>query len=283
MRQKSIHALDGGRILAEYGPMRLVISAWVGKLSQRNICISAAREAFSYFEKVATLKDVLSKPAGSHSITLENPIALTMVKSVLAVGEKDLTPLAAVAGTLADAVADFLFDRGMTKVVVNNGGDIAVRIFGDGEVHVGMGSSAAGDAISGSLLLDSAFSSWGVATSGLGGRSFTRGVASAVTILARTSSLADAAATAIANASFVADEEVLQKPADSIDPNTDIAGIPVTVKVGPLTEEKKEMAILKAMEKARSLTKRGVILGCIIKVQDRIAADAFAEARLVRN
>ncbi len=283
MRQKSIHALDGGRILAEYGPMRLVISAWVGKLPQRSICISAAREAFSYFEKVATLKDVLSRPLGSHSIPLENPIAQTMAKSVLAVGEKDLTPLAAVAGTLADAVADFLFDRGMTKVVVNNGGDIAVRIFGDAEVRVGMNSSAAGDVIPESLLLDSTFSSWGVATSGLGGRSFTRGVASAVTILARTSSLADAAATAIANASLVEDKKVLQKPADSIDPNTDIAGIPVTVKVGPLSEEKKEMAILKAMEKARSLAKRGVILGCIVKVQDRIAADAFAQARLVQN
>ena len=58
---------------------------------------------------------------------MQDPLAESMVESVQALCEKDLTPMAAVAGTIADGVADFLFDRGMTKVVVDNGGDIAAR------------------------------------------------------------------------------------------------------------------------------------------------------------
>lgn len=282
MQQKAIHALDGGRILAEYGPMRLVISAWVGKLPQRDLCISAAGEAFAYFEGVAGLKDELARPLSRNPVRLQNSIAQVMVESVREVGENDLTPLAAVAGTLADAVADFLFDRGMTRVVVNNGGDIAVRIIGDEEVIVGIGNDACHDLVSNRIVLDSFIPSWGIATSGLGGRSFTRGVASAVTILARTASLADAAATAVANASFVEDANVIQQSAESIDPNTDINGIPVTVKVGPLSVQKKKMAVSRALEKAHSLADRGVILGAVVEVQDRIAADAFIQERLVQ-
>jgi hypothetical protein len=282
MQQKAIHALDGGRILAEYGPMRLVISAWVGKLPQRDLCISAASEAFACFEGVAGLKDELARPLHRNPVRLQNSIAQAMVESVRKVGDKDLTPLAAVAGTLADAVADFLLDRGMTRVVVNNGGDIAVRIIGDEEVIVGIGNAAFhGCALKG-IVLDSSIPSWGIATSGLGGRSFTRGVASAVTILARTASLADAAATAVANASFVEDANVIQRAAEEIDPNTDIAGIPVTVKVGPLSEQKKKTAVSRALEKAHKLAEKSVVLGAMVTVQDAIAADAFVQERLVQ-
>jgi len=283
MWQKAIHALDGGRIMAEYGPMRLVISAWVGKVSERNLCVNAAREAFAYFEQVAALKEELSRPLSRNPVRVRNPIAQAMVDSVHEVGDKDLTPLAAVAGALADAVADFLFDRGMTRVVVNNGGDIAVRIIGDEQVHVGIGPAGSTARVSKSIVLDSSFPSWGIATSGLGGRSFTRGVASSVTILAKTASLADAAATAVANASFVEDKSVIQQPAESIDPNTDIVGIPVTVKVGPLSEQNKDIAVARALEKARDLAERRVILGAMVAVQDRIAADAFAQARLIQG
>jgi ApbE superfamily uncharacterized protein (UPF0280 family) len=61
-----------------------------------------------------------------------------MLESVRAVGDARLTPMAAVAGTIADGVADFLFSRGMTKVIVNNGGDIAVRLKAPNAVRVGL-------------------------------------------------------------------------------------------------------------------------------------------------
>jgi hypothetical protein len=204
-----------------------------------------------------------------------------MIRSVLAIGDKDLTPMAAVAGTIADAVADFLFNRGMTRVVVDNGGDVAVRLLGDASVTVGIRQKVDKLEISNVIALDSKLPSWGVTTSGLGGRSLTRGVASAATVISESASMADAAATAIANASFVEDEQVLQRLAEEIDPETDIAGLPVTVKVGPLSEETKAMAVSKAMERAGQLIEKDIILGVYVAVQEKVAMTRFFKERLV--
>ena len=117
-------------------------------------------------------------------------------------------------------------------------------------------------------------------TSGLGGRSLTRGVASAATVIAETASMADAAATAIANASFVEDEQVIQRPAEEIDPETDIAELPVTIKVGPLSEETKAMAVSKAIERAEQLIEKDIILGAYVAVQGKVAMTRFFQERL---
>jgi hypothetical protein len=42
--------------------------------------------------------------------------------------DPNCTPLAAVAGATADMVADFLLETGATNIVVNNGGDISIRL-----------------------------------------------------------------------------------------------------------------------------------------------------------
>ena len=206
--QKAINVLQDGAVMAEYGPMRLVISAFVGKVPQPEMGKRAAEESFKYLEQVARLRGLLRRRYTEIPENLEDSIAGKMIRSVLAVGDKDLTPMAAVAGTIADAVADFLFNRGMTRVVVDNGGDVAVRLLGDASVTVGIRQKVDKQEISNVIALDSKLPSWGVTTSGLGGRSLTRGVASAATVIAESASMADAAATAIANASFVEDEQV---------------------------------------------------------------------------
>ncbi|MFZ0450573.1 MAG: hypothetical protein WAL98_15145 [Desulfatiglandaceae bacterium] len=279
--EKAIHVLDGGRILAEYGPMRLVISAWIGRLPQRDMCSRAAEEAFLYLERVASLRDQLSRPVLPGSVRVEDPLAENMIESVRKVGDDDLTPMAAVAGTIADAVADFLFNRGMNRVIVNNGGDIAVRLRGKETITVGIGSGIPVEKGIQAITLDSSISSWGVATSGLGGRSFTRGVASAVTILAENASLADAAATAVGNACFVEDAGVIQRPAGEIDPSTDIGGLLVTVKAGPLSREKKRAALSRAMKRAKSLSEEKIILGAYADLQGKEAMDVFFRQRLM--
>jgi ApbE superfamily uncharacterized protein (UPF0280 family) len=163
----------------------------------------------------------------------------------------------------------------MTKVVVDNGGDIAIRLHGDESVTVGLRPEVTEQRISHVIALGPDRSSWGVATSGVGGRSLTRGVATAATTIAADASLADAAATAVANASYVEDEQVTQRLAQELDPYTDIAGLPVTVKVGPLTEEKKTQALTRAIRKAEQLIERNVILGALVAVQGRIAMTEF--------
>jgi ApbE superfamily uncharacterized protein (UPF0280 family) len=201
-----------------------------------------------------------------------------MIDSVRAIQDKDLTPLAAVAGTLADAVADFLVQCGMTRAVVNNGGDIAVRSHDGQPVRVGVKANVEhpeGDHI---LQIGAEENSFGIATSGLGGRSLTRGIASAVTVLGRRASIADAAATSLANATYVEDPEVHRVPAEKKDPWTDIRGTPVTLRVGRLGEKTIIKALDLAMERASSLENRGLILGALITVQGKVAmTDTFRD------
>jgi uncharacterized protein len=172
--------------------------------------------------------------------------------------------MAAVAGTIADAVANWLFEKGSTRVIVDNGGDIAVRIAEGQTVNVGVRPQISSRRISHVIHLESDRLTWGVTTSGVGGRSFTRGIASAVTVLATTASIADAAATAIANACFVKDNRITQVPAEKIDPNTDLPGIYVTTEVGPLSSGKIRSAINRARQKADCLSRKGIIVGAVI-------------------
>ena len=143
----------------------------------------------------------------------QDDLALQMLNSVAVVGDQDLTPMAAVAGTIADAVANWLFKNGLTRVIVDNGGDIAVRLAKEQTVNVGVRPDIRSLTVSHVLRLDARMPSWGVTSSGFGGRSFTRGIASAVTALAGSASFADAASTAIANACFVESENIQQIPA----------------------------------------------------------------------
>ena len=279
--QTDIQWLDGGRILAECGPMRLVIEAWVGRVPQRELCIRAAKEAFVFLERIAQQRRLLSRRYRSVPEGLDDFLALKMIHSVLAV-DPELTPMAAVAGTIADGVADFLFHRGMTKVIVNNGGDVAIRTGSDVSVNVGIRPDLAHSVITDIMTLGDERASWGVATSGLEGRSMTRGVASAATIIAGSASVADAAATSIANASYVKDETVIQKPAEELDEQTDIPGVAVTIQAGPFTEEKKDLALSGAMTKAEKLLKKGLIFGAYIVVDGKVMMTDFVRHRLMK-
>jgi uncharacterized protein len=273
--------LQDGKVLAEYGPMRLVIAASIGKVVQTEAAVRAAEESFGFFERVARHRGSLGRKSPECRDKISDPLILRMIESVVQVGDEDLTPMAAVAGTIADEVAEFLSSRGMTKVVVDNGGDVAVKLRGDEPLSVGIRPDVGHAKISHVLALTPDSQSWGVATSGLGGRSLTRGTASAVTTLAKTASLADAAATAVANASFVDDAHVVQRSAEQVDPYTDIPGIPVTVRVGLLDEALKALAVERALQRAGELISRNVIVGAFVTVQGRVGMTPYFRDRLV--
>jgi ApbE superfamily uncharacterized protein (UPF0280 family) len=259
-----IGVIDEESVLAECGPMRLIIQAWNKKQPQIKLARRAAEESISYLERIARCRPLLSRPILAIEDLPEDELALGMINSSRAIGDHDLTPMAAVAGTIADAVADWLYERGATKVIVDNGGDIAVRLAKGETVNVGVRPSIRFSTVSHVLRLDSRMQSWGVTTSGFGGRSFTRGIASAVTALAASASFADSASTAIANACFVENENIQQIPAELIDPSTDLSGVPVTVKVGHLPRAELLAAFEKALQRAEVLVARGVIFGALI-------------------
>ena len=123
-----------------------------------------------------------------------------MAESVLATGEPTLTPMAAVAGTVADAMADWLFARGADLVAVNNGGDVALRLGEGRSIRMGILPDLNGR-VTEIVEIRAEDGIGGVCTSGLGGRSLTRGIAGGVTVFSRRCALADACATHIANCS----------------------------------------------------------------------------------
>ncbi len=266
--EQSIAQLDEETVLAECGPMRLAIRAWRDRMPQIALCRQAAQASFNYLEGVAKYKAVLSDPAVNIKVLPHNALARQMIESVRSIGDTDLTPMAAVAGTIADAVADWLFARGPTKVVVDNGGDIAIRLAAGETATVGIRPQINCFDISHIARLDNRCSSWGVTTSGMGGRSFTRGIASAVTVIAENASIADAAATAIANECFVEDRSIAQIPAEQIDPGTDLKGMNVTVDVGTLSSAKKIQAVKMALSKADALCRLEPIIGALIALDD---------------
>jgi ApbE superfamily uncharacterized protein (UPF0280 family) len=194
----------------------------------------------------------------------EDELALTMIDSVRAVGDEDLTPMAAVAGTIADAVADWLFEGGATRVIVDNGGDIAIRLARGNAATVGVRPQVNRPGLSHLIKLKSDPPAWGVTTSGVGGRSLTRGIASAVTVLAGTASLADAAATAVANACFAKDNGITQLPAEEVDPTSELGRIRVTTAVENPAQTTIRQAVAAARCKADRLSRCGTITGALI-------------------
>jgi hypothetical protein len=224
---------------------------------------------------------VLKKKAHTLEVRTEYPgVVRRMIDSARKMGEPDLTPLAAVAGAGSDVVADFLFDRGTRKVIVDNGGDIALRLREGESARVGLKTAIDAGNMAYVIPIEAEMGVGGIATSGLGGRSFTKGIASAATVLAENASLADAAATVLGNFTNVEDPRVVRALAESLYPETDIAGEWVTIQVGALSPEKVEDALQNGLRKANALAERGLIKGALIAVKQRVAWTAYLDSRI---
>ncbi len=271
--------------MAEWGPMRLVISAFVGKNPQPEMNRLAAKKAFDYLADVARVKSSLMRPQKETDPCPTTSPARKMLESVRLLGDTSLTPMAAVAGTIADEVADFLFSRGMTRVIINNGGDIAVRLMAPASVRVGLRENVESPDFIYSVRLtvppEKEGAAFGVATSGLGGRSLTRGIASAATVIAGTASLADAAATAVSNAGFVKAPGVVQRPAETIDPQTDIPGMMVTVEAKDLGRKARSQSLSRSLELAEALVEKGIVLGAFVAVDGKSGMTRFFKDNLI--
>ena len=111
----------------------------------------------------------------------------------------------------------------------------------------------------------------GVATSGLGGRSLTTGIASGVTVFSERCARADALATLLADRSYLDSPAVHTCPARELDPDSDIADLTVVTGVDPLTEEEKARSLDQVMKEAELQYGRGGLIACIATVQGRTA------------
>ena len=127
------------------------------------------------------------------------PLAPALVRGMMRASESaGVGPMAAVAGTLAEAVGRDLC-AGSLGVVVENGGDIFLTGCPEYSLAIFAGTSSLSGRL-GLRLVNSAPFACGVCTSsGRVGHSLSFGRADAVTIVAENAALADAVATAMAN------------------------------------------------------------------------------------
>jgi len=130
-------------------------------------------------------------------LKVENaPPIVKIMASVAAIAE--VGPMAAVAGTISQLCLNFLLNQGAEYVIVDNGGDVALKTNKD----VIMGLYAGESSLSGKIGFRIKYEKTplGICTSsGTIGHSISFGRADAVTVFASEASMADALATSIGN------------------------------------------------------------------------------------
>ena len=263
--------LPDGRLHLQEGPINLVI----GLEGTRAGIAEAAAKATARFEGllaglVAELP-LLRQPVGVDRPALRGAVARRMADAVWPFRAGFITPMAAVAGAVAEEVlAALAGTRGLTAAHVNNGGDIAVYLAPGASLRVGVVQRLALALPEALIRLRAGDGVQGIATSGWPGRSFSRGIADAVTVLAASASRADAAATVIANAVDAAHPSIRRVPAQQLDPDSDLGDLPVTVAVGPLPEDVAAAALDAGEARAEALLAAGLIQGAALVVGDSV-------------
>ncbi|MDA1100080.1 MAG: UPF0280 family protein [Proteobacteria bacterium] len=261
-----------GRVFLQHGPIDLIVEMFG---SAEEVALAHA-QAGRYFNGVldGLVQELalLRRPIGAAYPMFRGSVAQAMARAVWPHREDYITPMAAVAGAVADAVlAAGVRGRRLEKGYVNNGGDVAFFLAPGATLDAGVVADLDQGGLSGRVHLDHAMAVRGIATSGWRGRSQSRGIADAVTVLAPTAAQADAAATMIANRVDIDYPGIERAPAASLDPDSDLGDLAVTVAVGPLPQGACRAALLSGVNHARSLLARGIIQGAMLALGDQVA------------
>ena len=248
--------LGDGRLHLQHGPIDLIVEAF-GASDEVERAYGQAVERFGDIlpTLVGELR-VLRRPVGAAHPLLQGPVARRMAEAVWPHRAHYITPMAAVAGAVADEMLEALVrGRRLDKAYVNDGGDIAIHLTLGQSLRAGIFAQA----LDGLALLTHDRPVRGIATSGRGGRSFSRGIADSVTVLAATAAAADAAATMIANEVNADHSSIARRPARDLDPDSDLGELLVTVAVGDLPPVIVAAALDRGAAEARRLRLCGLI------------------------
>jgi len=273
--------LAPGREHWRHGPIDLVIEAW----GEAAAVAQARADAWARFEQV--LGELVRELAAlrapiSAMCIVDGPVARRMVAACAVHAPHFITPMAAVAGSVADEIIECFARPGVARAFVNNGGDIALHLAPGELLKVGIVSHAYLPGIDGHLTLPAPSPVRGVATSGWRGRSFSLGIADSVTVLATTAAAADAAATMIANAVDIDHPVIRRLPACEVKDDSDLGRRLVTVAVGPLPDRLVASALDRGAAAATSLLARGLIVGAALALQQQWRSAGCADPALPR-
>lgn len=263
--------LGDGRLHLQHGPIDLVIKAW-GEPDEVDAAYRQVKAGFAgILETLAAELPVLRAPLGTTRSAVRGPVAARMVEAVWPYRAMFVTPMAAVAGAVADEMlARMAAGRRLARAYVNDGGDIALHLAPGEALTFGMVADIEQPRLEGKVRIDSQQPARGVATSGRGGRSLSLGMADAVTVLAASAAAADAAATLIANAVHVEHPAVRRAPASSLDPDSDLGDRLVTVTVPQLDAAMRAAALDAGAAFAASLRARGLVHAASLWLQGEV-------------
>jgi ApbE superfamily uncharacterized protein (UPF0280 family) len=260
--------LAGGRQHFQHGPIDLVLQAWGEADEVQAACEQGWNRFQDVLETLVKELPLLRSPLGAAYPLARGPVARRMVAAVWPHREVFVTPMAAVAGGVADELLEaMLAGRRLRKAYVNDGGDIAVHVAPGETLVSGIVGDVAHPALDATMILDAPC---GIATSGWRGRSQSLGIADAVTVLARSAAEADAAATLLANAVNVEHPAIRRASARRVKGDSDLGDLPVTVEVGTLPREAVDAALEAGLEAARSFCDRGLIRAALLLLQGRV-------------
>ena len=257
--------LDENRVHFQHGPIDLIIEARGDPAAVRDAYERAWQHFQGLLEGLVDELPLLRRPV-QQAQAVNGPVARRMVEACWPYREVFVTPMAAVAGAVADEVLSALVVAGVDKAYINNGGDIALHLSPGETFKVGVAAGLA--RLAGDITLAADSSIRGVATSGWRGRSFSLGIADSVTVLADSAAAADAAATIIGNAVNIEDAAIERRPACTLKDDSDLGNRLVTVAVGPLSPDKVRAALANGRAQAQRLMDAGLIGGAAMFLQE---------------
>jgi uncharacterized protein len=276
---------DGRRLHLQDGPIDLIVEAWGSEANIRAAYDAAARRFTGLLDTLCEELPELRKAVDPVSCQLRGKVARRMHAAVAPyAAEHFITPMAAVAGAVAEEILGAMAEAAnLERAYVNNGGDIALHLNEGEHFTVGLLDRPDRPGLMQTTMIEADDVARGIATSGRHGRSFSLGIADAVTVLARTASQADAAATIIANAvDLPGHPAVLRCPAHDLQPDSDLGARLVTRDVGDLPHYEIEEALEAGAGCARVLLARGLIESAALRLhgETRIIAPNAIDPRV---
>jgi uncharacterized protein len=260
---------DGKRLHLQDGPIDLIVEASGRGADVRAAYDAAARRFTGLLDELCAELAELRNAANPERTALTGVVARRMHAAVAPfAADCFITPMAAVAGSVAEEILGAMLAAApLDRVYVNNGGDIALHLAGREQFTVGLMDRPDALGVMHTMTVDADDPVRGIATSGRHGRSFSLGIADAVTVLARTAAQADAAATIIANAvDLPGHPGILRVPANELRPDNDLGDRLVTRDVGALTEHEIEEALEAGRRRAQQLLAAGLIEGAALRL-----------------
>ena len=251
---------DGRRLHLNHGPIDLIVETF-GSEDERRAAYEQAVARFQtiLIELVEELPELRLPAFFLAPRDFASQTARRMEAAVMPLAECFITPMAAVAGSVADEIlAAMLSGRRLDRAYVNNGGDSALHLGRNQSMTVAIAGT--GNGMADRVTIRAEDGVRGVATSGWRGRSFSLGIADAVTVLARTGAAADAAATLIANAvDLPGHPSITRVSARDLSPDSDLGEQLVTQNVGALSPIEVDRALDNGLVVAEDFRRRGLI------------------------